>query len=109
MRAKLFTTLALGAGLLAAAPVLANDDAVSMQVSATDLDLSNPADAQRLRARLARAATAVCIDPGMRGVQAARAFDTCRSEALSQAGLKADRAIAAVTVHGSGRVQTARR
>lgn len=105
--ALLISVLAIGLG--APAPALADDDAVSMSVSMADLDLSKPADAARLRTRIGRAATAACIAPGTRGVQARRAFDACRSAALHGANLRADRAIAAAGVAGSAQIRTARR
>ena len=112
MRAKSFLIpAAAGLAFLLAAPAAAagDDDAVTAPVFAGDLDLSQPADALRLRGRLARAASAVCLAPGMHGGRAYRAFQACRSDALGRAGLQADRAVAAARLRGGGRVQAARR
>lgn len=105
--ALLISVLAVGLG--AAAPAAAADDALSLTVGTADLDLSKPADAARLRARLVRAATAVCVDPGTRGLQARLALDVCKSAALDGANFQAERAIAAAGTAGNAKIKTARR
>ena len=110
--ALLLTVLAVGlaaASPAAASPAVANDDAVSVPVTLTDLDLSKPADAARLRTRLSRAATTACAAPGTQGVHARQAFGACRSAALSKAELSAERAIAAASQTPGTAIRTARR
>jgi UrcA family protein len=101
----LLPILALALG--AATPALANE-AVSVPVLTADLDLSNPADAERLRSRLNRAANDVCEVRGERGAHAQMLFNSCRQDALKAASLQAERAIAANT-GGGAQVRTARR
>ncbi|HZF41923.1 MAG TPA: UrcA family protein [Sphingomonadaceae bacterium] len=103
----LLPILALALG--AATPALANHEAVSVPVSIADLDLSNPADADRLRTRLNRAASAACEVVGEAGLEARAAFNGCRQNALQTAALKADRVIAAANVGGGAQIRTARR
>lgn len=107
MRSAILLSIA-AIGLSAAAPASADENTVSINVAMSDLDLSKPADAARLRARIGRAARAACTDPGARGVVAHGAFTACRTAALENANLRAERAIAAA-VTGSGQVRTARR
>lgn len=98
-------SLPLIAGLAAsliAAPVAARDDTVSVMVATHKLDLSKPADVACLHRKLGRAASAVCAMPGQRTVLDNQAFATCRNRALSEARLKADRAVAVANGVGAG-------
>ena len=106
MRSALLSIAVIG--LATAMPASANDNTMSVKVTMSDLDLSRSADAKQLRARLDRAARKVCVVPGSRSLIEYAAFNACRTAALSEANLKAERAIAAATT-GSGQVRTARR
>ena len=107
--ALLISVLAIGLG--AASPAAATDaaDAVSVPVGMADLDLSKPADAARLRARLGRAATAACAAPGISSVRERLSFVACKTAALSVANLKAEQAVATARMAGSAEIKTARR
>lgn len=110
MRANLSPLIAtVATSLIAATPAFANDDAISRDVMTADLDLSSSVDIERLHSRLARAARTVCREPGTRGVQAGAAYTRCRSDALSKANLRAERAIAAAAMRNRSDVQTAGR
>ena len=110
MRVSLFPVIAtVTAGLIAATPAFAINDVVSQVVRTRDLDLSVPADVERLRSRLARVARAVCWEPGVLGAQASAAYQACRRNALGKANLQADRAIAAATKRNGSNVRAARR
>lgn len=99
---------ALATSVIAAAPASADENAVAISVAIGSLDLSNPADAARLRSRLGRAAAAACVAPGTRGVHAYAAFGACRTQAMSAARLQADRAVASAQRPG-GAARVARR
>ena len=60
------------------------EDAISTQVSYADLDLSRPADAKTLAARLQDAATAVCLKANPENVTAG-ALENCISVSVHMA------------------------
>lgn len=65
----------------------------SMAVSYVDLDLSQQADARRLRARAQRATRTLCAQP-RQGVLASHAEIRCRRAAMESAHRQIDRAVA---------------
>jgi len=101
--------IALGVCSITSMPAHASEESVSLTVKTEDLNLTSPADARRLHTRLAVAASAVCQEPGTRGLDAALSYRTCRKSALSNAKLAAERAIAAATLRDSSLERTTRR
>lgn len=103
MRTLSLTLIAGLAVSLIAVPATASDvDTVSVKVATGRLDFAKPADVARLQSKLGRAADAACAMPGRRGVRDSQEFAACRTRALSEARLKADRAIAAARSPGAG-------
>ncbi|WP_422060883.1 UrcA family protein [Sphingopyxis sp.] len=86
-------TLILALSLTAAAvPATAQTESATAVVRIDNLDLTRPADRERLDARLKSAARAVCYS-GLRGTAETGRTAVCVSAALAQAEPQAKRAI----------------
>lgn len=78
-----------GACLLLATPALAQDDPISTNVNAADLDLAGEAGRARLDRRIRHAAERVCYH-GVRGAGALLESQRCYDDAVLAASRRAD-------------------
>jgi UrcA family protein len=101
MLARTLTALA-GAALLGATPAVAQD-AVSLSVDTSDLNLATEADRATLDRRIRKAANKVC-DMGSAGLPMQIAFQVCRTDVLASAGKQVQQ----LAANKSGRIQLAR-
>jgi len=84
--------LALPSATLMAAPV--EEAAQTASVSYADLDLSGPAGAAALKARVRAAARSVCGDEDTRDLRIRSRIESCRTAALTQAAPQIEVAMA---------------
>lgn len=74
---------AVSLSLLAVAPVAAEE--VRATVHYGDLDISSPAGAEALNARLLGSIKSVCARPDIRDLKAVAAWEACKDAAMSSA------------------------
>lgn len=85
----------------------ASSAALHKRVDYSDLDLSKPADAHLLYARLQRAAADVCGDPGVKDLRAMRWRRKCMKEALASAVIDVDHIAITELYNANNRIKLA--
>jgi UrcA family protein len=86
-RQVVFGIAALAAGLTAslASAATIDDEIKTVVVRYSDLDLSQPSDAQRLYVRIKNAARVACGDVGPEQLERRASFEACMSQAITDA------------------------
>lgn len=85
MRSYTFLLAAAAAAAVAAPAAAAQAEAASVTVNTADLDLSSEQGAARLDRRIRTAAAGICGPLGSRSLAEFNSFETCRTQAITDA------------------------